>query len=96
MEYTKPSRYNWIFQFYLRAEKISLGWVGTGRFIFSLNYKDSDFIEVANRIIVAAHKMQRDQWWWANSETTNKSIKRSLMLELIRHFVKSKLNFRRN
>ncbi len=36
--YTQPSRYNWMLQFYLRAEGLALGWVGTGRLIFSLNF----------------------------------------------------------
>src|SRR5262249_31936733 len=35
--YTQPSRYNWMLQFYLRAEGLALSWVGTGRLIFSLN-----------------------------------------------------------
>ena len=36
--YTRPSRYNWMLQYYLRAEGLALSWVGTGRLIFSLNY----------------------------------------------------------
>jgi glutamate-1-semialdehyde 2,1-aminomutase len=36
--YTRPSAYNWMFQYYLRAEGLALSWVGTGRLIFSLNY----------------------------------------------------------
>ena len=36
--YTQPSRYNWMLQYYLRAEGLALSWVGTGRLIFSLNY----------------------------------------------------------
>src|SRR5215510_15123497 len=32
--YTQPSRYNWMLQFYLRAEGLALSWVGTGRLIF--------------------------------------------------------------
>jgi glutamate-1-semialdehyde 2,1-aminomutase len=47
--YDSPSRYNWMFQFYLRAEGLLLSWVGSGRLIFSLNYHDTDFEEVAER-----------------------------------------------
>ena len=36
--YTRPSRYNWMLQYYLRAEGLALSWIGTGRLIFSLNY----------------------------------------------------------
>ena len=41
--YTQPSRYNWMLQYYLRAEGLALSWIGTGRLIFSLNYTDADF-----------------------------------------------------
>jgi glutamate-1-semialdehyde 2,1-aminomutase len=81
--YTQPSRYNWMFQYYLRAEGLALSWVGTGRFIFSLNYTDADFEEVMRRFIVAAKAMQEDGWWLANLALTNKSIKRSVLREMI-------------
>ena len=49
--YTQPSRYNWMLQYYLRAEGLALSWVGTGRLIFSLNYTDADFEAVAERFV---------------------------------------------
>ena len=64
VQYTKPSRYNWMLQYYLRAEGLALSWVGTGRLIFSLNYTDADFTAVADRFVAAAEKMKRDGWWW--------------------------------
>ncbi len=30
ISYTRPSRYNWMLQYYLRAEGLALSWVGTG------------------------------------------------------------------
>jgi glutamate-1-semialdehyde 2,1-aminomutase len=81
--YTQPSRYNWMLQFYLRAEGLALSWVGTGRFIFSLNFTEADFEAVVNRFIAAAKMMQSDGWWWANPALTNKSIKRSVLREMI-------------
>ena len=57
--YTRPSRYNWMLQYYLRAEGLALSWVGTGRLIFSLNYTDADFDAVADRFVAAAKAMQR-------------------------------------
>src|SRR6202035_5455894 len=74
VHYTEPSRYNWMFQYYLRAEGLALSWVGTGRLIFSLNYTDAAFAEVADRILSAAQGMQRDGWWWPHPKLTNKSI----------------------
>ena len=81
--YTQPSRYNWMFQYYLREAGIALSWVGTGRLIFSLNYTAADFAEVAERIVGAARAMQRDQWWWAEPATTNKSLRRRVLKEIL-------------
>jgi len=83
--YTEPSRYNWMLQYYLRAEGLALSWVGTGRLIFSLNYTDADFEAVADRFVAAATAMQQDGWWWAAAKTTNKSIKHRILREIIAH-----------
>jgi glutamate-1-semialdehyde 2,1-aminomutase len=83
--YTRPSRYNWLLQYYLRAEGLALSWVGTGRLIFSLNFTEADFAAVADRFVAAAEAMERDGWWWADPRTTNKSIKRKLLRELLTH-----------
>jgi len=82
--YTEPSRYNWMLQYYLRAEGLALSWIGTGRLIFSLNYTEADFGAVADRFVAAAQAMQRDGWWWHNPELTNKTIKRTILKEMIR------------
>jgi glutamate-1-semialdehyde 2,1-aminomutase len=66
-------------QYYLRAEGLALSWVGTGRFVFSLNYTDADFDEVANRFVAAARKMERDGWWAEVPGLTNKRIRRNLL-----------------
>jgi glutamate-1-semialdehyde 2,1-aminomutase len=81
--YTEPSRYNWMLQYYLRAEGIALSWVGTGRLIFSLNYTDADFAEVAGRFVAAAGKMKHDGWWRQDASLTNKSIKRQILKEML-------------
>ena len=56
VHYIAPSRYNWMLQYYLRAEGLALSWVGTGRLIFSLNYTEADFAEVAKRFVAAAKR----------------------------------------
>jgi len=81
--YLGASRYNWMFQYYLRAAGIALSWVGTGRLIFSLNYTEADFAAVADRIVSAAEQMHRDGWWWSAPQLTDKSIRRRVLKEMI-------------
>jgi glutamate-1-semialdehyde 2,1-aminomutase len=81
--YAAPSRYNWMFQYYLRAAGLALSWVGTGRLIFSLNYTEADFVQAADRILSAAREMQQDGWWWTEPQLSNKSIKRRVLREMI-------------
>jgi glutamate-1-semialdehyde 2,1-aminomutase len=83
--YTRPSRYNWMFQYYLRSEGLALSWIGTGRIIFSLNYEDADFEAVADRFEAAAKSMREDGWWWSDPLTTNRSIKRQILREMVTH-----------
>jgi glutamate-1-semialdehyde 2,1-aminomutase len=82
--YPRPSRYNWMFQYYLRAHGLALSWVGTGRLIFSLDYTDADFAEVADRFLSAARQMQEDGWWWYRDTLTNKAIRRRVLREMLR------------
>jgi glutamate-1-semialdehyde 2,1-aminomutase len=77
--YTQPSRYNWMLQYYLRAEGLALSWIGTGRITFSLNYTDADFEAVTNKFLAAARAMWQDGWWWSDPSATNKSIRRQIL-----------------
>ena len=85
VSYTQPSRYNWMLQFYLREHGLALSWVGTGRLVFSLNYTAADFDEVCRRFVAAAAAMQADGWWWNDASQTNRTIRRSVLLEMLRH-----------
>ena len=83
--YTRPSAYNWMFQYYLRAEGLALSWVGTGRLIFSLNYTQADYEAVADRFVAAAEAMQRGGWWWEDPLASNQTIKRRILREMVAH-----------
>jgi len=83
VSYLRPSRYNWMLQYYLRAEGLALSWIGTGRLIFSLNYSDADFEAVADRVASAARAMQQDGWWWCGAAASNRSIRRRILREMI-------------
>ena len=83
--YTQPCRYNWMLQYYLRAEGLALSWIGTGRIIFSLNYTDEGFEAVMNSFMAAARAMKQDGWWWSGPSVTNKSIRRRILREMAVH-----------
>jgi glutamate-1-semialdehyde 2,1-aminomutase len=81
--YLTPSRYNWMYQYYLRAQGLALSWVGTARLIFRLDLSEADFAEVADGVIAAAEAMRRDGWWWSGTTLTNKAIRRRVVRELL-------------
>ena len=72
-------------QYYLRIEGLALSWIGTGRFIFSLDYTEADFAAVADRFVAAAKKMHDDGWWWNDPALTRRSIKRTILREMLAH-----------
>jgi glutamate-1-semialdehyde 2,1-aminomutase len=82
--YPRASRYNWMLQYYLRAHGLALSWVGTGRLIFSLDYTDADFAQVAERFVAAAAQMQSEGWWSGSDELTNRAIRRRVLREILR------------
>jgi glutamate-1-semialdehyde 2,1-aminomutase len=81
--FTRPSPYNWMLQYYLRAEGLHLSWVGTGRLIFSLDFDDAAFAEVADRFVRAGEKMRDDGWWRHNPALTDKAIRRRILREML-------------
>jgi glutamate-1-semialdehyde 2,1-aminomutase len=88
--FTVPSRYNWLFQFYLRAEGLTLSWVGSGRLIFSHAYREEDFAEVSDRIERAAQKMADDGWWWWDGRLTDAAIGRRILRRVLKTLVRGR------
>ena len=81
--YTRPSRYHWMLQYYLRAERLALPWTGTGRLIFSLDFTDAQFGEVCTRFVAAATAMRDDGWWWTSPGLDRRRIQHTLLRELL-------------
>jgi glutamate-1-semialdehyde 2,1-aminomutase len=81
--YTRPARYNWMLQFYLRVQGLALSWVGSGRLIFSLNFGQAEFDEVVNRFVAAALAMQQDGWW-DGPDHSNQTIRKGIFREMLK------------
>lgn len=81
--YTQPSRYHWMFQFYLRDQGLSLSWVGSGRLIFSLDIDDTLFEAVCIRFVRAALRMRADGWWDGPARST-REIRGRVLREMLR------------
>jgi glutamate-1-semialdehyde 2,1-aminomutase len=82
--FSLPGRYHWMLQFYLRREQLALSWVGTGRFIFSHDYRDEDFDDVATRIVRATTAMAADGWFWRDEREGARPVGRALLRETLR------------
>jgi glutamate-1-semialdehyde 2,1-aminomutase len=91
--YTASSRYSWMFQYYLREAGLALAWIGTGRLIFSLNFRDADVVAVADRFLLAAAAMRRDGWWEQGALATDKAIKRRILRERLAQLLPPQLRW---
>lgn len=81
--YTQPGCYNWMYQYYLRDQGLTMSWIGTGRFIYSHDLSDEDFREITARMVRAGEQMKADGWWTAPG-LTNAAIKKRLSREVMR------------
>jgi glutamate-1-semialdehyde 2,1-aminomutase len=61
--FKEPGRYNWLLQYYLRAEGITLSWVGTGRCMTSLDFTEDDYRSLQSKLVNAVRQMKSDAWW---------------------------------
>ena len=83
--FTAPSRYNWLLQYYLRAEGVTLSWVGTGRCLSSMDFTDKDYAGLQTKLLDAAHAMKADGWWLTAEEhpERERAMRKSLVRELV-------------
>lgn len=75
-----PSRYNWLLQYYLRAEGVTLSWVGTGRCLSSLDFTPEQYQFLQEKLLNAAHKMKNEGWWLSEQEQPGREKKMRLRL----------------
>ena len=88
IDYLEPSRYNWMLQYYLRAEGLALSWVGTGRLIFRIDLPDEDVAAITERFVAAARAMQADGWWSGSALRTNRDIRQRILREFLSRAVR--------
>jgi len=88
--FKEPSRYNWLLQYYLRAEGVTLSWVGTGRCLSSLDFTVEDYNELQVKLLRAAQQMKSDGWWLTEMDQPgrNKKMKFRLMWELLGNLIR--------
>ena len=83
LSYTQPGRYHWMYQYFLRWHGVALSWVGTGRLIFGLHWREQDFDEMLRRCVAAAQDMKAQGWWWQGPGLTHRSIRRRVLREML-------------
>ena len=66
--FKEPSRYNWLLQYYLRAEDVTLSWVGTGRCLSSMDFSAEDYASLQEKLVNAARQMKTNGWWLTAEE----------------------------
>jgi len=88
--YTTPGRFHWMFQYYLKDAGVNLSWVGTGRLLFSLEWKEADYNRLLERMLAACEAMKTAGWW----EPPVANIKAKLMVEIGTAVVKNTLGIK--
>lgn len=80
-----PGRYNWLLQYYLRAEGVTLSWVGTGRCLSSMDFTEANYQDLQTKLLNAAQKMKDDAWWLNEVQQPGreKTMRRHLIKEML-------------
>jgi glutamate-1-semialdehyde 2,1-aminomutase len=91
--FSEPGRYNWLLQYYLRAQGVTLSWVGTGRCLASMDFTAQDYMALQHALVSATTQMKRDSWWLDATEHPQKEkrMKSRLVQEMLRSLVPTPL-----
>jgi glutamate-1-semialdehyde 2,1-aminomutase len=79
--FTEPGRYNWLLQYYLRAEGVTLSWVGTGRCLGTMDFTDKDYEALRIKLVDAAGRMHGDGWWLGAEHPRREKIMRRRLIK---------------
>lgn len=82
-----PGRYNWLLQYYLRAEGVTLSWVGTGRCLSSMDFTEAEYQALQAKLLSAAQKMKSDAWWL--NEVQQPGREKTMRIHLIKEMLGS-------
>ena len=82
-EFTAPSRYAWMLQYYLRLENVAVSWIGTGRFIFTHTMTDEQFEDFSSAFERACLAMREDGFFWTSPSLTAAAIKKRVTREML-------------
>jgi glutamate-1-semialdehyde 2,1-aminomutase len=87
--FTEPGRYNWLLQYYLRAQGVTLTWVGTGRCLSSMDFSAKDYEELQDKLVHAAETMKADGWWLSATEHPGRDqrMRTRLTREVLGHLI---------
>jgi glutamate-1-semialdehyde 2,1-aminomutase len=83
--FKEPSRYNWLLQYYLRAEGVILSWVGTGRCLSSMDFSAEVYASLQEKLVNAARQMKTNGWWLTAEEypEREKIMRSNLVKEML-------------
>jgi glutamate-1-semialdehyde 2,1-aminomutase len=79
--FTEPARYNWLLQYYLRAEGVTLSWVGTGRCLGTMDFTDKDYEALRQKLVESARRMHEDGWWLGGEDPRRQKTMRLRLLK---------------
>jgi len=87
--FTRPGRYHWMLQYYMKDAGVNLSWVGTGRLLFSLEWKKEDYDRLLERMLDACEMMNKGGWWAPPVANIKKVLAKEIGTAVFKNMMKS-------